>query len=365
MLKPDQPKIIFLFTPGPIGGAEKVVAGGLAALKARGLNVELWIIKEERVPQVSIDFLALLNNLNLSMRIFSTQKILDWTLWRELQIAFASSPASLIHAHGFKAAFYGRMATTKTLIITHHGKTGHTLKVKFYELLELLMMKRASAVVAVSEEMKRTLIRSGIKSSRVHVIENFMGLATPGRIATNSDSIKLIYVGRLSPEKGCESLIQALANLNNPCFKLSIVGEGVEKEKLLALVKKLKLQVQVEFLGFRHDVAQLMSRADALVMPSFREGQPLTLIEACMIGLPVLASHVGGIPELVHPGRNGLLFAPGNIHQITECLEKFYSERGSLSTNALKFKEQLKIRFAPETWAQNTSQIYQKVLSQS
>lgn len=361
---PELNKIIFLFTPGPIGGAEKVVAGGIKALKSLGMDVELWIIKEERVPHVTEAFLELIKQEGIEARLFSSRKVFDLTLLLILNKAFKASGASIVHAHGFKAAFYGRLATTKNLIITHHGKTGHTLKVKIYEFLELVMMKRANAVVAVSDDMKRMLIDSGVRSQQVHLVENFMTVRALERLPSQSSPLKLIFVGRLSPEKGCESLILALKNLNDPSISLTILGDGVERARLTTLVEASGLKDQIQFLGFRNDVALQMAAADALVMPSFREGQPLTLIEACMMGLPVLASKVGGIPELVHPGRNGLLFSPGNIEQIAECIRNFKTQQPHLSQEADKLKVQFKTRFAPETWAMNTKSIYQKVLSQ-
>lgn len=358
----DQKKVIFLFTPGPIGGAEKVVASGLRALIAKGINATLWVIKEERAPEVTEAFLSLLQSEGVSYQVFSSRGIFDSLLLKQLKIAFQTEAPSIIHAHGFKSAFYGQLCKTKDakFIITHHGKTSHTLKVKVYEFIELQMMKRASGVIAVSNEMKQMLINDGVKESKIQVVENLMTSKVMDKSAPRSHKLKLLFVGRLSPEKGCAVFINAIKTLPKDQFEVTILGDGIQRPEL----QTLAADNTVNFLGFKKNVVEIMSQHDALIMPSYREGQPLTLIEACCMGMPVVASHIGGIPELINNGVNGILFTPGDAQKLSEALVVLEKNFEKLQAIAESIKQQYIQRFSPENWATRSIQVYQIVLSQ-
>ena len=317
-------KIIFLFTPGPIGGAEKIVLYGINALIKEKVDIALWVIKEERVPHVVEEFIELIKDEGINPLIFSSHRIYDRKLLKNLRNSFSKSSPAIIHAHGFKAAFYAHFSAPKSsdIIITHHGKTGHTLKVKLYEFIEDQMMKRSEAVIAVSQDMKKKLSTAGIKENKIVVVENFMTTTIVPIVPNNKLPIKLLFVGRLSPEKGCSILIEAMIKLDQKKFNLTVLGDGVEKVELQRKVKEFGLNESITFTGFKKNVNEYMSACDAIVMPSFREGQPLTLIEACCMGLPVVASNVGGIPELVKENINGYLCRPGDPSELALALEK-------------------------------------------
>jgi glycosyltransferase involved in cell wall biosynthesis len=363
MFKLDQQKVIFLFTPGPIGGAEKVVASGLRALTAKGIKASLWVIKEERAPEVTEAFLTLLKSEGVPFKVFSSRGIFDPVLLKQLQSAFKAEAPAVIHAHGFKSAFYGQLAKpiNSKFIITHHGKTSHTFKVKIYEFIELQIMKRACGVIAVSSEMKGMLIKDGVRGTKIQVVENLMTSQVLNQSKPRQEKLKLLYVGRLSPEKGCSVLVDALKLLPQHHFEVSILGDGVQRNVL-------ELQAQdtgVQFLGFRKDVVEIMAEHDALIMPSYREGQPLTLIEACCMGMPVVASNVGGIPELISDGINGILFEAGNRLKLSVALKQLEAHFTILKETAESKKQQYIQRFSPENWADRSIEVYQIVLTQS
>lgn len=362
MSKLDQQKVIFLFTPGPIGGAEKVVASGLKALLTKGIKASLWVIKEERAPEVTEAFISLLKSEGVPFKIFSSRGIFDSLLLKQLKSAFKTETPSIIHAHGFKAAFYGQLAKPQNsnFIITHHGKTSHTFKVKVYEFIELQMMKRASAVIAVSAEMKSMLIQDGVKADNIQVVENLMTSQVVNQSRLRDEKLKLLFVGRLSPEKGCLVLVEALKLLPKHHFEVSVLGDGVQRNELEIQAR----DSNIVFLGFRKNVVEIMAQHDALIMPSYREGQPLTLIEACCMGMPVVASHVGGIPELINDGTNGILFEAGNAKKLSEALIQLETHFSKLKETAEAQKQQYIQRFSAENWADRSVKVYEIVLSQ-
>lgn len=136
--------------------------------------------------------------------------------------------------------------------------------------------------------------------------------------------LNLVCVGRLSPEKGQAGLIRVVAELvaRDMQLHLTLVGDGPERASLDALVARYDLARHITFLGMLPEAATLamIAGADALVLPSFMEGLPIVLMEALALGVPVIASNVAGIPELVRHGSTGLLFSPANWSQLREAL---------------------------------------------
>jgi glycosyltransferase involved in cell wall biosynthesis len=367
MIDLENKKIVFLFTPGPLGGAEKIVAFGIRGLLEEGIDVSLWVIKEERVPHVTDTFIELLQDIGICSRLFSSLKIFDRRLLSNLRRALSDSKPDIIHAHGFKAAFYGKLAAhaSSALIITHHGKSAHTIKVRFYEFIEDQVMKRSNAVIAVSQDMKRKLLKAGIRESKISVVENFLTTKIIKAQSKSTSNIELLFVGRLSPEKGCNILIESIKILEKEKISLTSLGDGIEKVNLEKKVRDLQLESIVHFFGFKQNVNEYMASSDAIVMPSYREGQPLTLIEACCMGLPVVASNVGGIPDLINENENGYLCPPGDSNQLANALKQLLVNIDTLKANSQAISTVYEKRFLNSNWAKNTLNVYRMVLSQS
>jgi colanic acid/amylovoran biosynthesis glycosyltransferase len=143
-------------------------------------------------------------------------------------------------------------------------------------------------------------------------------------------SERIICVGRLSPEKGQTGLLFAFAILRqtHPHASLTFVGDGPDREALKALAIKLDIDDSVEFAGRLPEIQTLtrIAASDLLVLPSFMEGLPIVLMEAMALGVPVVASSVAGIPELVEDGKTGLLFAPSNWEDLASKIERLLTD---------------------------------------
>lgn len=358
-MQPLKEKIVILFTPGPLGGAEKVVCGGFEALRELKLNIELWIIKESRAPEAFNQFVSLVEDRNLSYRSFNCQNIFDVKLLTNLKQALKETNPAIIHAHGFKASFYGFWAknTNAKFILSHHGKTGHTLKVRLYEKIEEIIMRKSDVVISVSSVMKNDLKEKNIQST---LVENFLILNESLVQKASTEKINLLFAGRLSPEKGCSVFIKSLKEFPSNYFNVSIAGDGIERESL----EKEASHLNIKFLGFQKDILSLLAQYDVLVIPSFKEGQPLILIEALSLGLPVVASRVGGMPELIKNEKTGFLFTPGDHKELAMILKKLESELPLLKDEARQMAPFFRERFSAENHALKIQQIYDNLLSQ-
>ncbi len=159
------------------------------------------------------------------------------------------------------------------------------------------------------------------------------------RKSVQSEPLKLLFVGRLSPEKRVSDLISALQSLQG--VSLNIVGDGPQKAQLVELVQKNNLSDKISFLGRKAWGSELfseMKKHHVLVLPSENEGLPLVIAEAMGCGLTVIASDVGGIPEIVKNEVNGLLFEKGNIEMLKAAIGRMTDDtfRYNLISEALK-----------------------------
>ncbi len=196
-------------------------------------------------------------------------------------------------------------------------------------------IRRADALIAVSDFVGRTLVAAGGHSERVHVVKNAIDpsrwIPDSNRITTRDglgiepSNVVLLTVCRLFPEKGPGLLINAfaLARREEPQMRLLIVGQEMTPgyaEELADLASRLEVDDAVEFLGRREDVSSLMAAADIYAMPSFEEPFGLVFAEAMAMQLPVVALDSGGTPEVVEDGATGLLSQPNDTEALARNL---------------------------------------------
>jgi len=138
----------------------------------------------------------------------------------------------------------------------------------------------------------------------------------------------MVAVGNLYPVKGHRFLIKALAELpRDGHWKLAIAGRGQEEQDLRAMISGFGLSGRVQLLGLRQDIANVLAAGDLFVMPSLSEGLPLAVLEAMAAGLPVVASAVGGIPDVTGTGRGGITVPAGSVEPLQEALEYLVAHR--------------------------------------
>jgi colanic acid/amylovoran biosynthesis glycosyltransferase len=164
---------------------------------------------------------------------------------------------------------------------------------------------------------KLHIVRCGIEIDRL-----------PAITARDDGRVQLIFVGRLSSEKGIAGLIEAFAATASPLLGLTIVGDGPLGPELRGQVERAGLSPRVRFAGRlpEADTLAAIAQSDILVLPSFMEGLPIVLMEALALGKPVIASRVAGIPELVRDGETGLLFDPSDWGELTSAIDRLAAD---------------------------------------
>jgi len=184
-----------------------------------------------------------------------------------------------------------------------------------------------------------------------------------------SDDIVLGSVGNISWVKGYENLIISMGTLKKKHrrLKLLIIGKILSTqigyyERLKQLVSSQGLERDIFFLGIREDIPQLLSIMDVFVTPSLTEGTPLSIIEAMSMKLPVIASRVGGIPELISDGETGLLINPGNPDEITEAVLNLLKNPERRKEMGRRAREVAKKKFSPERCVKGHEELYKKLM---
>lgn len=335
---------VVLFSPGPFGGAEQVI------LKStKYLGAEIWLIKESRNSSPCLDFINHCIDNDIKYVVFECDSQFDFKTLKSLRKQITMNNIKLIHSHGMKANFYNSRLDVKR-VATQHGKTSHTLKTKVLEIIEDFALKRMDRVVCVSE----SIYENYPKQNKV-LVENFLSFTTTKLNYKQSGKINLVSIGRLSPEKGIAEAIRAVSNLEE--VYLTIVGDGSELNSLKKLSKPLN---NINFVGFQKNITKYLQDADALLMPSHREGLPMALLEATAAGLPILASNIGGIPKLVT--TNGILFRPNNIKEIRHSICEFKKNRMRYNKVARLKANIIKDRYSIEKWLDKTRAIYKSLL---
>ena len=242
--------------------------------------------------------------------------------------------------HGYKAGMVGWFAARKAgipAIAVSRGWTGEDWKVRIYERLDRLMLRRMDRVVCVSHGQADKAKRAGVRSERIEVIHNAINTSRftkpdpayrekllgffPASIRSN---IKFVIgaAGRLSPEKGFELLIEAAQAVSqkHPEVGFVLFGEGVLREPLQSQIDSSSLNDPFQLAGHTDELDQFMPCLDLFVQSSYTEGLPNVLLEATAAGVPIVATKVGGTPEVVQPGDHCLLLEPGHSDQLADCI---------------------------------------------
>jgi glycosyltransferase involved in cell wall biosynthesis len=171
-------------------------------------------------------------------------------------------------------------------------------------------------------------------------------------------------VSRINHEKGHKYLIQAMPKIIEafPSVRLKIVGTGPLLKDMKGLAESMALSSSIEFTGFVQDLFQELSRMDVFILPSLTEGFPVSILEAMAAELPIAASAVGGIPEMVEHGNTGLLFAPKNPDSISDAIVGMLSDNRRLWEMGKNGKQKVMAEFSPEVYVRKLDDLYQDLL---
>lgn len=224
-------------------------------------------------------------------------------------------------------------------------------------------------VITVSEDNVRYLVGyHGVPREKILVVR--IGVPEPVRGASSGiretegiskEDFLCVMIGSLESRKGHARAFEALAVLPGS-VKLLIAGEGNEERALRAMAVSLGIERRVHFLGYRADIDELLSACDALVLPSTLEATPYVIVEAMASGLPVVASNVYGIPELVRDGETGILVDPGARDDIVRAVASLAGDRDRLARMGSAARRRYEELFRLDRCVEETQTVYRDLL---
>jgi glycosyltransferase involved in cell wall biosynthesis len=250
---------------------------------------------------------------------------LDWNCARHLAQLLRRESVDLLHAHQYTPFFYAMTARLlcrrPPVLFTEHGRHFPDYPRRKRMVANRLLLERRDRVVAVGEAVRQALLQNeGLPAGRVQVIYNGINLApfangTADRAALRQemdvgpDDLVILQVARLDYLKDHATALGALRQVvaRRPDARLVLVGEGPERAMIEEQVHQQRLDRHVRRLGLRSDIPRLLRASDLFLLTSISEGIPLTVIEAMAAGLPVVATRVGGVAEIVADGKTGFL----------------------------------------------------------
>jgi glycosyltransferase involved in cell wall biosynthesis len=252
----------------------------------------------------------------------------DVKLFFRLARLFRQERLRVIHTHGLDSLWYAGTAAwlARVPIRIHTQHNSRLIAATLKDRLKFRLAARAmTSVVPVSREVERVVRLLGAPAARVQTILN--GVRTPEVVSSGvagSGNPVVGVVARLSPEKGVHILLEAMPAVlrDVPAARLLVLGDGPERARLEALAGTLGIKGSVEFVGYREDVESWLPRFDVFVLPSLTEGIPLALLEAMASARAVVATAVGGVPEVVCNGESGILTSPGDPPALAAAIVK-------------------------------------------
>ncbi|MDX9834474.1 MAG: glycosyltransferase [Desulfobulbus sp.] len=272
----------------------------------------------------------------------------------ELYTILKDNEVSLLVAHGYKANVLGRLSSrcrSTPLVAVSRGWTAENRKIELYEKLDKLFLRWATHVVAVSEGQRQKILPLGVAPDKVSVIHNAIDLGQMPPPAKRSvreelgippDALLVCSAGRLSPEKDQQSLVEAahIISQERPEVYFCIFGEGACRTLLEKKIADHSLSDRFFLPGFRKDFLSVLPEVDVFVLPSLTEGLPNVVLEAYAWHKPVIATSVGGTPEVVQHGETGFLYSPHDVTMLVDYLlglAKDTKKRSSMGEKGYKF----------------------------
>jgi glycosyltransferase involved in cell wall biosynthesis len=328
-----RPKVLLLITLAEVGGAQAYVASLLPALTP-SFDVVVAAYGEgplrEAAAQAGVRFVPL-RHVRRPVRPWR-----DAAGLVELVRLLRRERPDILHASSSKAGILGRLAAAAARvpvrIFTVHGWAFNAysgLPSALYRWADRLVSPLTTVTICVSDNERAAGIEAGTcRAESTVVIRNAVDVAAAPRSAGDHEGVRLIAVGRLKPPKDFVNLVRALATLPDGSFEALIVGEGPDRALVEAEIERLGLGARVELTGERSDVPALLADSDLFVLSSTSEGLPVSVLEAMAAGLPVVASEVGGLPELVADGESGLLVQSGDPDRLGAALASLVADPG-------------------------------------
>ncbi len=372
---PDKKKILFLITKGNFGGAQRYVYDLATSLPKDKFEVTVACgqggllierLKEARphdaVGQAKIRTIEI-ESLDRDIKTFK-----DFTVFKNLIKIIKQEKPDIIHLNSSKigglGSLAGRICKVPKIIFTGHGwafnENRNFLQKNLILFLHWLTILLCNTTIAVSEKAKKDIDWLPFIKEKIKVVYNGIGkFDLAPREA--SDKTRIFSISELHKNKGIDVALKAISLLPKEIREkiiYAVAGDGEERAGLEKMAKELQIENLVRFLGFVPDAKKLLSDCDIFLLPSRTEAFPYAILEAGMAGSPIIATSVGGIPEIIHDMQNGILIHPQNPKEIAEAILYLLSHPEKQKEFGNEIKKTVTNFFSLNTMLEETTRLY-------
>ena len=362
--------VCHLISSNFVGGPEKQILEHCRRLDPDRWRAVLGSFREGRTAVPVIDAAR-----ELGLPAFAIDTRIPWSpdAARQLHRSLREHRVDLLVTHGYKpnaVGFLMRRWSRIPQIAYVRGYTAETWRVRRYETLDRWLLRRGfSRVLCVSEATRRFLTEHGVSASRIFTLHNAVNvpaLLPPAPLREEfsipADVPLIVTAGRLSAEKGHRFLVEALARQKRkPSPHLVLLGEGRERESLWRLARSLGVDPRVHLAGFRKDVLACLRAGDLVVNPSLTEGLPNVILEAQALEIPVVATNVGGVSEILDGGRTGWLVPAGDVAALAQAMSDVLANPTQARQRAEAGLARIKSHFSFELQAERLMETYDDI----
>lgn len=368
-------RVLIIIATDPIGGPGK---GLLQFLKYAPRDEFYYILCNFRFKKRPLgEFCQEAMRIGTNLKLLNQRAIIDPTLVFQVSKIIKENGINILQTHGYKGNIIGYLVSRLhpvPWVAFAHGYTSDNAKIRLYNRLDKMVLRKADRVVVVSNALKAFLENSRVPAEKISVIHNaidengFSPEATPDQIRERHNLKKdqkiIGVVGRLNPEKGQMIFLRGFQEVVRafPDTRALIIGDGQDMDILKEYCKHHQLESNVIFTGYQPDIGGYYRVLDLLVLPSLSEGLPNAILEAMSFGIPVIGTSVGGVPEVID-GKNGIL-VPANDHKaLAEKMIELLAFEEKRKNLGIKGRESLFPAFAPSIRATRILGLYTELLS--
>ena len=364
-------KILHVTAPAPVGGLERVVLGLTTGLRGAGHEPRVAAILDPGVTDHPL--VRALESAGVPVHPVQVVGRRYGEERARIEEIGRLHGVEVMHTHGYHPDVVDGGVARRLhipVVSTVHGFTGGGWRNRLYEWLQVRAYRRFDGVIAVSAPIVQRVTRGGIPADRVHLVPNawceIPGTRILDRVAARDTlqvprgGVRVGWVGRMSWEKGPDVMIDALARLRRAHVQLSMIGDGPAQKQVQAQARDDGVEKQVTWHGLVPDAGRLLAAFDVLVLSSRTEGTPIILFEGIAARVPVVATAVGGVPDVISD-TEAVMVSSEDPAALAQGVARALDDRAGALARATAASERVAFKFAVGPWIERHVALYARL----
>lgn len=369
----EKKQILHFIGGGEMGGAEELLLTLMKLLDKERYEAHLICLCQG-------PFAELARQYGFQAAVIPMRHKFDLSTIKPIRQYLRENKIDLVHTHGVRANLVARTAAKKEglpVVTTFHSvlrydydKASKALMAKY---LTMATNRHTDKFIAISRAIRNEVLEMGVSDDRITVIHNGLDITkyaeprdpqeTRRQLGLNADKYTVAMIARLHPVKGHQYFLQAAREIIDRGINAQflIIGEGIYREKIQQWIKELDLERVVIMPGYYSPIENIYPVCDLLCVPSLMEGLGMVVLEAMYFQVPVVASDVGGIQEIIEDRKNGLLVQPGDSHGLADAIETLWADKDMVKEFQIQGQQTIK-NFSQEKMARQIEETYRSLL---